>query len=190
MSETHLILASGSPRRKELLTEHGYSFEVIPPDDSAECGICSGESPEQMVQRLARQKTEDVAKRFQDGLYLGADTIACCHGQILGKPENEEHARQMLTLMRGQQHQVVSGVCLWERPSDTIHIAYDVTTLVMDDISDSDLESYLETDQWIGKAGAFGYQDGLDWVHIVEGSESNVVGLPMELLAKMLSARN
>lgn len=181
-----IILASSSPRRRELLAEAGYDFEVIPPHDSAECGICSRETPPEMVARLAFQKAQDVAIRLPVGLVVGCDTVAECCGQILGKPRNREHAREMLELLRGREHHVYSGLCLWRRPSDEHHVQVDVTKLIMDPVSDDLLAAYLDTDGWEGKAGAFGYQDGLDWLHVLEGSESNVVGLPLELLATML----
>jgi nucleoside triphosphate pyrophosphatase len=181
-----LILASSSPRRRQLLQEAGYAFEVIEPHESAECGICSSETPPEMVARLAYQKAEDVVKRVDSGLVIGCDTVAECLGQILGKPKSREHAREMLSLLRGREHRVYSGLCLW-RPGHKASVMVDVTHLVMDPISDAELSAYLDTEKWEGKAGAFGYQDGLDWVHIVSGSESNVVGLPLELLQRMLS---
>ncbi len=181
-----LILASHSPRRRELLAGAGYEFEVIAPHDSAECGVCSSETPPELVARLAYQKAEDVAKRIDAGLVLGADTVVECTGRILGKPEDIEHARQMLQLLRGRVHHVYSGVCLWQRPGDHTHVKVDVTRLRMDEVNDAQLEDYLDSLAWEGKAGAFGYQDRLGWIHILEGSESNVVGLPMELLEQML----
>jgi septum formation protein len=94
----------------------------------------------------------------------------------------------MLQLLSGREHRVYSGLCLWRRPGEEHHVQVDVTRLVMDPLDPELLESYLNTDGWEGKAGAFGYQDGLDWVHVSEGSESNVVGLPMELLARMVAS--
>jgi septum formation protein len=182
-----LILASSSPRRRQLLTEAGYDFEVFPPHDSAECGICSRETPPEMVARLAYQKAADVAVRVQTGIVIGCDTVAECCGHILGKPKNRQHAKEILQLMSGREHRVYSGLCIWPRPGDEHHVQVDVTRLIMDQFSADQLEDYLNTDGWEGKAGAFGYQDGLDWVHILQGSESNVVGLPLELLNKMLS---
>ncbi len=182
-----LILASRSPRRRQLLEEAGYEFTVVPPSDSAECGICSGENPAQLVARLAYQKAADVAARIEEGLVLGCDTVAECEGQILGKPENEDHARRMLQALSGRQHRVFSGVCLWKRPDTEPLVRVETTILQMDCLSEEALEDYLASGGWEGKAGAFGYQDRLGWVHIVEGSESNVVGLPMELLAEMLA---
>ncbi len=185
---SRLILASSSPRRRQLLAEAGYEFEVIEPHPEAECGVCSRETPPELVARLALQKAGDVARRTDRGLVIGCDTVAeCHHGQILGKPREREDARRMLTLLAGQEHRVYSGLCLWQRPEDTILGAVDVTTLVMDRLTPLQIEEYLDSGAWEGKAGAFGYQDGLDWVHIVEGSESNVVGLPMELLQRLLS---
>jgi septum formation protein len=186
MLTRRLILASSSPRRRELMAEAGYAFEVIPPSPTAECGICSRETPPEMVARLAMQKAADVAQHIDRGIVIGCDTVAECRGQILGKPRDREHAREMLTLLSGRDHHVYSGLCLWPRPGEERHVAVDVTRLVMDELTPQQLEEYLAGGGWEGKAGAFGYQDGLDWVHVVEGSESNVVGLPMELLAKML----
>ena len=182
-----LILASTSPRRKQLLTEFGYQFEIDPPSDGAECGVCSGETPPELVVRLARQKAADVAVRYDSAIILGCDTVAECYGQILGKPRDREDARRMLTLIRGKEHRVHSGICLWVRPEDQVLLQIDRTTLYMDDVSDRQLEDYLDTNKWEGKAGAFGYQDGWDWLHVTNGSESNVVGIPMELLFQMLN---
>ena len=188
-----LILASQSPRRRELLAAAGYEFEVCPPSDAAECGASMGETPQQLVVRLARQKAADVARRVGEGLVIGCDTVVECNGQILGKPSDEEHARAMLKALGGQKHRVLSGLCLMrvsgQQNSGEIReaaVRVAVTTLRMDNLTSQHLEQYLAGGKWKGKAGAFGYQDGLDWVHVVEGSESNVVGLPMELLAEML----
>jgi septum formation protein len=183
---SRLILASGSPRRKQLLKAANYLFDVVQPDDSAEDGACSGETPAELVARLAYQKAENVAKKFDDGLYLGCDTVGEINGQILGKPQDEAHAEKMLRLMSGREHRVFSGVCLWNRPDNKKLVKVAATQLKMEPLSEAWLKDYLATDSWIGKAGAFGFQDGLDWINIIDGSESNVVGLPMELLEEML----
>jgi septum formation protein len=182
-----LILASGSPRRRELLAESGYEFEIVVPDEGAECGICSRESPEQLVARLARQKAADVVARIECGMVLGCDTVAVCEGQILGKPANEDHARKMLHALSGREHIVVSGLCLWQVPHGEARVRVAITRLRMDHLENAQIDEYLASGLWAGKAGAFGYQDRLGWLHIVEGSESNVVGLPLELLAEMLA---
>jgi septum formation protein len=186
-SNTTLILASGSPRRRQLLAEAGYQFEVQVPHESAECGVCSGENPAQMVARLAFQKAADVARTRTTGIIIGCDTVVECLGQVLGKPADVAHARQMLEALSGREHRVLSGLCVWRRPDAEPRLEVAITRLRMDRLSPQQLEEYLDGGQWEGKAGAFGYQDRLGWVHILEGSPSNVVGLPMELLGEMLA---
>jgi septum formation protein len=183
-----LILASQSPQRRKLLEDAGYSFDVIAPHPSAECGIRSGETPNELVSRLAKQKAADVANRTDEGIVLACDTIAECGGQILGKPRDLEHARRMLQLLNGRVHHVYSGICLWERPTDRVVERVDVTKLQMEKLARHELERYLKSKAWEGKAGAFGYQEGPDWLKIIAGSESNVIGLPMEQLREMLAA--
>lgn len=191
MTSTRLVLASSSPRRNELMRAAGYDYEVIAPSDGAEkCGACSGTGPAAMVAELAMMKAVDVAPRAGTCTLIAADTVAECQGQILGKPAHREHAEQMLRLLSGREHRVYTGICVWQLPQGEPDVRVVITTLRMDALCEEQLETYLESHQWEGKAGAFGFQDGLDWVHIVEGSESNVVGLPMEELGRMLSTTN
>ena len=185
--QSPLILASQSPRRKSLMHEYGYTFLVHPPSDTAEGGMCSGETPPELVVRLAKQKAEDVAKQYEYAVIIGCDTVAECMGTVLGKPVDIDDARRMLTMLRGKDHRVLSGLCIWKRPSDAVTLKLDITTLHMDNVTDSQVEEYLATEKWQGKAGAFGYQDGWDWLHVIQGSETNVIGLPMEVLADALS---
>ena len=177
-----LVLASQSPRRRMLLEENGFEFEVIAPHDSVEKGVCSKCSPEELVIESAFVKARAIASQVESGIVLAADTVAECRAEILGKPVDRDHAEKMLRLMSGKSHQVLTGVCLWHRPSDKYVVKMEQTILKMDELSEEQLEVILESDNWIGKAGAFGYQDGLDWVHVQAGLESNVVGLPVERL--------
>lgn len=181
-----LILASSSPRRRELLTKAGLPFRVIEPDPSAECGVCSRETPPEMVARLAYQKAANVIDKIEQGLVIGCDTVAECMGLILGKPQNRRHAQEMLERLRGRPHAVYSGLCLWDKATARRSVRVDVSRLTMDAITDEQLQAYLESELWMGKAGAFGFQDGPPWIHLTEGSATNVVGLPMELLRVML----
>ncbi|MEX0977728.1 MAG: Maf family protein [Pirellulales bacterium] len=189
-----LILASGSPQRKRLLADAGYTCHVVVPRPTAECGVCSRETPGELVARLARQKAADVAEQLRGQhraaageVIVACDTVAECRGQILGKPAGRDHARRMLELLSGQPHRVYSGLCLWPRWNDQPRIQVAQTTLRMDQLSASQIDEYLDGGQWQDKSGAFGYQDRAGWLHIVQGSESNVVGLPLELLAEMLA---
>jgi septum formation protein len=177
------------------LDREGHEFDLVVPDENAECGICSRETPPETVARLAYQKAENVVRKLlstdqgesPSRLVLACDTVAECVGIVLGKPSSREHAQEMLQRLRGRQHAVYSGLCLWEIPSQRRLVRVDVTRLRMDPITDDQITEYLDTDLWEGKSGAFGFQDGPDWIHIVEGSESNVVGLPLELLQLMLT---
>ena len=180
---THeLILASQSPRRKQLLIDGGYTFIVDAPDDSVERGICSNCSPEELVIESAFLKAAAIAGRHSSGLVLAADTVAVCGSETLGKPTNREHAEKMLRMMAGKEHRVLTGVCLRLAGTERIKTWLEQTTLVMSVFEEEKLQKYLDSDGWVGKAGAFGYQDGLDWVRIVNGLESTVVGLPIEKL--------
>lgn len=181
-----LTLASQSPRRRELLREAGYSFDVEPPDAGAEDEPRAGETPPELVERLAKQKAANVAPRIASGIVIGCDTVADCEGHILGKPRDSAHAREMLAKLRGRTHHVYSGLCVWRRPDDRVSVRVASAKLRMAAISDGDLQSYLDSRQWEGKAGAFGFQDELDWLKLLAGDPSTVVGLPLRLLADML----
>ena len=183
-----ILLASSSPRRRQLMQEAGYDFVVIPPDESAESGELPHENAEQRVARLAFQKAENVAHKTESGLILACDTLAECDGIIMGKPRDRQHAEQMLKTMEGRLHQVYSGVCLWRRPGDWRRIETAVSTLRMKQIPPEQLQAHLDSGDWEGKAGAFGFQQGYEWLELVEGTVSNVVGLPMDLLAEMLES--
>jgi len=193
----HWVLASASPRRRQLLAEAGFRFAVIAASATAEDAIRDGEVPSHYVARQARQKADDVAGLFRRGeiafgdaercpvIVIGCDTVAVCNDEILGKPQNIDDARRMLQLLGGRQHETLSGLCLIDAMSGKTFVDVERTVLFMHAMTDDVLEAYLTSRQWEGKAGAFGYQDGLDWLEIVQGSESNVVGLPLELLGKM-----
>jgi septum formation protein len=180
------VLASASPRRRELLTDAGYLFDVIAPDDSAETGTVADETPAALVVRLAKQKAADVAPRCPGALIVACDTVVACGGRILGKPRDRDDARGMLQLLSGRVHEVYSGLCLWQTTDQRCQTRTAVTRLRMAPVTERQIEDHLDTGDWEGKAGAFGFQDGLDWLVIEDGSVSNVVGLPMELLAEML----
>lgn len=199
MPAPRLILASGSPRRRQLLAEAGYAFDVLPPRDEVECGICSTGGPAALVTELAMSKALDVAAQLKDRgelsdsptVMLACDTVAECGGEVLGKPADEAHARSMLERLRGSVHRVYSGVCVWQIAAQVVSAEPDVRLAVselrMDSIDDDALDEYLASGLWRGKAGAFGYQDRVGWLHLTSGTESNVVGLPMELIVEMLA---
>lgn len=183
-----LILASRSPRRSQLMAKAGLEFEVAPAAEHIETPGVAGEPGLALVARLALAKAADVAGRFADAWVLGADTVAELDDAILGKPADRDDARRMLRALRGREHRVFSGVCLMRRDRSHLQLQVDATRLFMDPVSDPQIETYLDTGQWQGKAGAFGYQDGWEWLHIVSGEASTVVGLPMHVVTAWLSA--
>ena len=199
MPAPRFILASGSPRRRQLLAEAGYEFDVLPPREEVECGICSTGGPAALVTELAMSKALDVAAQMKDRgelsgsptVILACDTVAECGGEVLGKPADEAHARSMLERLRGTVHRVYSGVCVWQLAAGAVSAEPDVQLAVselrMDRIDDDALDEYLASGLWRGKAGAFGCQDRVGWLHLTCGTESNVVGLPMDLIVDMLA---
>lgn len=205
MQEKFIILASRSPRRKDILREAGYDFRVLPPPENEEDGKNESETPNDYVLRLAREKAESVANliregrcgfaereflndpRFQRGIVLGCDTIVLCCGEILGKPRDREDAGRMLRNLAGNDHRVLTGICLVFLSEGKTRADYDTTVLRMNSLREEEIEDYLDSNLWEGKAGAFGLQDRNDWIRIIRGSESNVVGLPLELLEKCLN---
>lgn len=181
-----MILASGSPRRKQLLTEHGYDFSVIVPDESVEASVSLDLTPEEFVQAASFAKAKAIIESISAGVVIAADTVAVCDLQMIGKPVDRDHAREILLTLQGRLHSVLTGVTVWNSATGTNISHVESTQLMMSPFSEKELNDYLDTEQWRGKAGAFGYQDGLDWVRIEDGLESNVVGLPVELIPDML----
>src|SRR5882724_813635 len=141
-----IILASGSPRRRELLKDAGYNFIVIPPPEDVECGVCSEFGPAGLVADLAYRKAAAVRKTLgseSSSLILAADTVAECDGFILGKPRDEHDARAMLSQLSGREHRVLTGVCLWRLDSEVPLIRVAVTKLRMDKLTDAQLDEYI-----------------------------------------------
>ena len=184
----NLILASQSPRRRQLLEQAGFRFRVLAPPDHVERAASAQATPGEQVMESAFLKAEFVARSVEKGIVLAADTVAICQDYVLGKPTSREDAARMLRLLSGQRHQVLTGICLWHRPSDRHHTYLESTSLVMDELDEKKLQEFLDSNGWRGKAGGFGYQDGLDWVHVRSGLESNVVGLPAERLDAWIQA--
>jgi septum formation protein len=170
------------------MAQYGYRFEVIEPDPTAECGICSRETPPELVARLAYQKAANVIQKIDvdQRIVLSCDTVAEHAGIVLGKPNDVDHAQEMLLRLRGREHRVYSGLCLWSRATGNRIVRVDCSTLVLKHFSDAELQEYLASDLWVGKAGSLGFQDGPPWLTLLDGSATNVVGLPMELLSQML----
>ena len=181
-----LILASASPRRRELLTQVGVSF-VIEVSDVEEV-LDDTLSPELQVQSLALQKAQAVAAQHKDGLVLGADTVVVDAGSLLGKPQNAEEAAEMLRSLSGKWHQVMTAVALVDA-NDTKHewTSVEITNVKFRDLTEDDIAAYVATGESMDKAGAYGIQGyGALLIERIEGCYNNVVGLPLQLVAKGL----
>jgi septum formation protein len=193
-----LVLASASPRRQELLRNAGIPFTVQPAD--VDETPRAGEPPRACAERLAREKAMGIFKRRPQDLVLGADTIVVVDENILGKPGDSADAARMLHLLAGRTHQVITGVSLVggnpkteNRELRTVpQTTRSETTLVtMCDLSDAEIRDYVATGEPMDKAGAYAIQ-GLAsrWIPRIEGDYSNVVGLPIALVHRMLRERS
>lgn len=175
-----IILASGSPRRKELLAQIGIAFQVI--KSNAEEKITSA-IPEEIVKDLSAQKAADVAAGIKEGIILGADTIVCLDHEVMGKPKDREDAYQMLERLQGRSHSVFTGVTLMKKEpgKDDIVRSFAVETKVkVHEMSKEEIEAYLDTGDPFDKAGSYGIQGPFAaYVDGIEGDYNNVVGLPI-----------
>jgi septum formation protein len=181
-----LILASGSPARRELLTRAGYEFEVVPANVE-EPGSEGFTDARTYVQHVAWLKAAAVARRLAaepsagPAVILAADTVGWLHGRAIGKPADEADARRILRLLAGAEHELWTGVCLWRRPNDVQVAWQEVSRVVMKPMTEGDLDAYLTSRLWQACSGAYAIQEDHDpYVHVVQGSITNVIGLPME----------
>jgi septum formation protein len=180
-----LILASASPARRDLLHQQGLPFTIQPANIvEPETGF---RDPRTMVQTVSWLKAAAVAPTQRDGLILAADTIGWVNDHPILKPADEADARRILRELGGREHELWTGVTLWRRPDD-LQIAWQERSLVhFKGLSDADMEVYLATRSWRNHSGAYAiFERGDPYVSVVEGSVSNVIGLPMESLMRVL----
>lgn len=180
-----IILASSSPRRKELLAGLGLEFTVISSDVSEE--VENNCSPEEMVKLLAQRKAEAVARQIDQGLVIGADTIVVLEGEVLGKPRDKIDAFSMLTRLQGREHEVYSGISIVDAKTNEYETGFQSTTVRMRSLNDLEVTQYIATDEPMDKAGAYAIQGlGATLVEGINGDYFTVVGLPLALTAKYL----
>ena len=183
-----LVLASASPRRLELLRQIGIVPDCVDPADIDETPA-RGELPAAHVVRLAEAKARAVAPRRPDAFILAADTIVACGRRILPKPEDEATARACLTLLSGRRHRVYGGVAVMA-PSGEIAIRRVVSQVAVKRLSEMELDLYLRSGEWHGKAGGYAIQGAAAaFISWLAGSYSNVVGLPLFETAQLLAGR-
>ncbi|HVP10061.1 MAG TPA: nucleoside triphosphate pyrophosphatase [Phycisphaerae bacterium] len=181
-----LVLASASPRRAQILSEAGYRFQVAAPSLREPEWVHPHVAPTLHAESLAYFKARSVAPDHMDKTVLAADTIAVIENEIIGKPIDRDDAYRILRRLSGTTHSVITGVVLLQPASGRRLLQHGISTVSVRTLSDQAIQAYLDTGAWEGKAGAYGIQDQDDpFVEKVAGSFTNVVGLPIELVARM-----
>ncbi len=183
--EKTIILASNSPRRKDLLKQIGVDFTSDPADVDER--VMPGETPEVYAIRVALDKARVAAARAGAGIVIAADTIVVLNDEILGKPADAADAVRMLTVLSGRGHEVITGLAVVDAATGRSAVRTSATRVWFRDLSDRELAAYVATGEPLDKAGAYGIQErGALLVERIEGCYSNVVGLPLSLLGEML----
>ena len=178
-----LVLASASPRRQELLCNACIPFEVQPAHIAED--PLPGEGAKECAERLAREKALAVARQRPHDFVLGADTVVVVDGQLLGTPFDASDAARMFRLLSGREHRVITGVCL--AVSGQSSVASETTLVTVSEITDKDIADYVASGEPMDKAGAYGIQGiASRWIPRIAGDYSNVVGLPVALVCRML----
>lgn len=180
-----IILASASPRRAELLKQIGLDFQVCPSDLSET--VATPTSPAEVVKELALKKAQTVGRRFNRGLIIGADTVVAINRKIIGKPENNRHAIEILSQLSGNHHEVVTGVSLLDLEKERQIVWSERTLVHFRKLRESEILEYVSSHDVSDKAGAYGIQEkAAAFVSRIEGCYFNVVGLPLASLVEKL----
>jgi septum formation protein len=182
--ESNIILASASPRRHEILARLGINFTAVASNVDERPHV--DESPGDYIIRIARSKVVDVARKYESGLVIGADTVVVLDSKILGKPIDDEDARQMLFSLAGRWHAVMTGVALYDTATKAEVVDFEKTLVRFAPLTDAEINWYLATGEHKDKAGAYGIQGcaGL-FIEEIAGNYHNVVGLPIPLVYRL-----
>ena len=186
MAPLRLILASASPRRQSLLRDAGYEFEVDPAEID-ESAFPTGMLPSKVAVHLAEAKARAVAGRHPDDVVLAADTVVAFGDQLLGKPIDAVHAKQMLQLLAGTTHIVITGLCVMRQSANFFKSARVMSAVKMRFLTPGEIDRYVASNEWQGKAGGYGIQDKDPFVVRQSGSHTNIVGLPMSAARQLLA---
>ena len=184
---SQFILASASPRRRDLLRKAGYCFEIVPSgvDESKYNvnGICSKEH----TKILALAKAKDIAAKFPNAIVMGSDTVVDLDGEIIGKPDHADHAEEIIRKLFSRPHGVITGLAFVCIEKEIEIVEADTTIVYPRNLTEEQIASHIQNGQWEGKAGAYGIQEtGDEFVERIDGSFTNVMGLPMERTEHLL----
>ncbi|MFQ6035319.1 MAG: Maf family protein [Sedimentisphaerales bacterium] len=183
-----VILASASPRRKQLLAEAGYEFTSVIPDINESAFPIVGVTASEYAKRLALAKAKSVAEKHPDSLVIGADTVVDFNGQIIGKPADAKEAEQITKKLFSKPHQVITAIAIVRLSDNTELVASDSTTVYPKKLTAEQIAEHIKSSTWRDKAGAYAIKEvGDEFIERIEGSLTNVMGLPMELLQQLLN---
>ena len=183
-----IILASASPRRKQLLSDAGYSFTVVEPDIDESAFPTEGIAARKYAETLALAKARSVAPSYPDRLVIGADTVADFAGEIIGKPDDADDAERITRKLFSAPHKVITGVAIVRLCDDIELVGSDSTTVYPKPMTAGQIAEHIEGGTWRGKAGAYAIQEtGDEFAERIEGSLTNVMGLPMERLQSLMA---
>lgn len=186
-SQYSFILASASPRRKQLLAEAGYRFTVVPPGIDESDFAAEGINACEYAERLALAKAKNVAEKYPDSLVIGADTVVDFMGEIIGKPADAKEAEQITKKLFSGPHKVITGIAI-VKLSDGVELSEsDTTTIHPKRLTSGQITKHIKSESWRDKAGAYAIKvSGDECIERIQGSLTNVMGLPMELLERLL----
>jgi len=194
MEEIHksqFILASASPRRRDLLRKAGYCFEVVMSGVDESGYDTEGVTSAQHAKILALAKANDVAARFPNALVIGSDTVVDLDGEIIGQPDDADHAEEITRKLFSRPHKVITGLAMVCIEKNIEIVEVDTTIVYPRQLTESQIAGHITNGQWEGKAGAYGIQETGDaFVERIDGSFTNVMGLPMELTTRLLGQLN
>jgi septum formation protein len=190
VDKPYIILASASPRRKQLLNDAGYAFTVVKPDIDESAFSTEGITAREYAETLALAKAKSVAPQYPDRLVIGADTVADFAGEIIGKPRDAKDAERITRKLFSAPHKVITGLAIIRICDNTEQVQSDSTTVYPKSMTAGQIEEHIQSGTWRDKAGAYAIQEtGDDFVERIEGSLTNVMGLPMEMLTSLLAEK-
>ena len=188
-SNLKLVLASASPRREEILKKLNLKFTIVPAKINED--DFSNDDPIDLVKTLALEKAKSVSELVEEAIVIAADTVVVFNGQILGKPADEADAKNMLKSLNSNQHQVITGLAVLNSSKEKIFVEHNITDVKMTNMSEKEIDNYIETGEPMGKAGSYAIQGyGGLFVEEIKGSYHSVMGLPIHQLAKLLDKFN
>jgi len=189
LKNVKFILASASPRRKELLMKAGYNFDIVVSDIDESKIPCAGLTSIEYTYKLAMAKAQNVAEKFPYKLVVGSDTVADFNGEIIGKAESAKHAEEITRKLFSQPHKIITAIAMIKENAGLQTVEYDITTVYPIRMTDEEIAEHIASGTWEDKAGAYAIQEGGDkFIEKIDGSLTNVMGFSMELFEKMLNS--